>query len=217
MLLQGNKISKSYNKINVLNNIDISVSTGEIVSIVGKSGAGKSTLLYILSSLENPDKGDVLVDGINLKSLSKNELAHFRNQNIGFIFQFHNLLPEFDALENVCIPGYISENNRKDVERQGRYLLDFLDLSERIHHRPDELSGGEQQRVAVARSLINNPSIIFADEPSGNLDSKNSKQLFNLIKKLNRELNNTFVLVTHNLEFASIAKRILKIVDGKIK
>ncbi len=217
MLLQGNKISKSYNKIDVLNNIDISVSSGEIVSIVGRSGAGKSTLLYILSSLEDPDKGDVLVDGINLKSLSKNQLAHFRNQNIGFIFQFHNLLPEFDALENVCIPGYISEKNRKDVERQGRYLLDFLDLSERIHHRPDELSGGEQQRVAVARSLINNPSIIFADEPSGNLDSKNSKQLFDLIKKLNRELDKTFVLVTHNLEFASIAKRILKIEDGKIK
>jgi len=217
MLLQGNKICKSYNKINVLNNIDISVSSGEIVSIVGKSGAGKSTLLYILSSLENPDKGDVLVDGINLKSLSKNQLAHFRNQNIGFIFQFHNLLPEFDALENVCIPGYISENSRKDVESQGRYLLDFLDLSERIHHRPDELSGGEQQRVAVARSLINNPSIIFADEPTGNLDSKNSKQLFDLIKKLNRELNITFVLVTHNLEFASITKRILKIEDGKIK
>ena len=217
MLLQGNKISKSYNKIDVLNNVDISVSSGEIVSIVGRSGDGKSTLLYILSSLEDPDKGDVLVDGINLKSLSKNQLAHFRNQNIGFIFQFHNLLPEFDALENVCIPGYISEKNRKDVERQGRYLLDFLDLSERIHHRPDELSGGEQQRVAVARSLINNPSIIFADEPSGNLDSKNSKQLFDLIKKLNRELDKTFVLVTHNLEFASIAKRILKIEDGKIK
>ena len=217
MLLQGNKISKSYNKIDVLNNVDISVSSGEIVSIVGRSGAGKSTLLYILSSLEDPDKGDVLVDGINLKSLSKNQLAHFRNQNIGFIFQFHNLLPEFDALENVCIPGYISEKNRKDVESQGRYLLDFLDLSERIHHRPDELSGGEQQRVAVARSLINNPSIIFADEPSGNLDSKNSKQLFDLIKKLNRELDKTFVLVTHNLEFASIAKRILKIEDGKIK
>ena len=217
MLLQGNKISKSYNKIDVLKNIDISVSSGEIVSIVGRSGAGKSTLLYILSSLEDPDKGDVLVDGINLKSLSKNQLAHFRNQNIGFIFQFHNLLPEFDALENICIPGYISEKNRKDVERQGRYLLDLLDLSERIHHRPDELSGGEQQRVAVARSLINNPSIIFADEPSGNLDSKNSKQLFDLIKKLNRELDKTFVLVTHNLEFASIAKRILKIEDGKIK
>ncbi len=217
MLLQGNKISKSYNKIDVLNNVDISVSSGEIVSIVGRSGAGKSTLLYILSSLEDPDKGDVLVDGINLKSLSKNQLAHFRNQNIGFIFQFHNLLPEFDALENVCIPGYISEKKRKDVERQGKYLLDFLDLSERIHHRPDELSGGEQQRVAVARSLINNPSIIFADEPSGNLDSKNSKQLFDLIKKLNRELDKTFVLVTHNLEFASIAKRILKIEDGKIK
>tara|TARA_B100000941_G_C28493572_1_gene549506 strand:- start:317 stop:970 length:654 start_codon:yes stop_codon:yes gene_type:complete len=217
MLLQGNKISKSYNKIDVLNNVDISVSSGEIVSIVGRSGAGKSTLLYILSSLEDPDNGDVLVDGINLKSLSKNQLAHFRNQNIGFIFQFHNLLPEFDALENVCIPGYISEKKRKDVERQGKYLLDFLDLSERIHHRPDELSGGEQQRVAVARSLINNPSIIFADEPSGNLDSKNSKQLFDLIKKLNRELDKTFVLVTHNLEFASIAKRILKIEDGKIK
>ena len=217
MLLEGKKIYKSYNKINVLNGIDINISSGEIVSIVGKSGAGKSTLLYILSSLENPDKGNVFIDGINLNSLDKNQIAHFRNQNIGFIFQFHNLLPEFDALENVCIPGYISENNRKDVERQGRYLLDFLDLSERIHHRPDELSGGEQQRVAVARSLIINPSIIFADEPSGNLDSKNSKQLFNLIKKLNRELNNTFVLVTHNLEFASIAKRILKIEDGKIK
>ena len=217
MLLQGNKISKSYNKIDVLNNVDISVSSGEIVSIVGRSGAGKSTLLYILSSLEDPDKGDVLVDGINLKSLSKNQLAHFRNQNIGFIFQFHNLLPEFDALENVCIPGYISEKKRKDVERQGKYLLDFIDLSERIHHRPDEISGGEQQRVALARALINNPSIIFADEPSGNLDSKNSKQLFDLIKKLNRELDKTFVLVTHNLEFASIAKRILKIEDGKIK
>ena len=217
MLLQGKKISKSYNRINVLNDIDISVSSGEIVSIVGKSGAGKSTLLYILSSLENPDKGDVMVDGINLKSLSKNQLAHFRNQNIGFIFQFHNLLPEFDALENVCIPGYMTNKKKRDIEDRGKSLLDFLDLSERMHHRPSELSGGEQQRVAVARSLINNPSIIFADEPSGNLDSSNSKQLFNLIKKLNKEYEQTFVLVTHNLDFASIAKRTLKIEDGKIK
>ena len=217
MLLQGKKISKSYNRINVLNDIDISVSSGEIISIVGKSGAGKSTLLYILSSLENPDKGDVMVDGINLKSLSKNQLAHFRNQNIGFIFQFHNLLPEFDALENVCIPGYMTNKKKRDVEDRGKSLLDFLDLSERMHHRPSELSGGEQQRVAVARSLINNPSIIFADEPSGNLDSSNSKQLFNLIKKLNKEYEQTFVLVTHNLDFASIAKRTLKIEDGKIK
>tara|TARA_B100001250_G_scaffold325604_1_gene289453 strand:+ start:537 stop:1190 length:654 start_codon:yes stop_codon:yes gene_type:complete len=217
MLLQGKKISKSYNRINVLNDIDISVSSGEIISIVGKSGAGKSTLLYILSSLENPDKGDVMVDGINLKSLSKNQLAHFRNQNIGFIFQFHNLLPEFDALENVCIPGYMTNKKKRDIEDRGKSLLDFLDLSERMHHRPSELSGGEQQRVAVARSLINNPSIIFADEPSGNLDSSNSKQLFNLIKKLNKEYEQTFVLVTHNLDFASIAKRTLKIEDGKIK
>ena len=217
MLLQGKKISKSYNRINVLNDIDISVSSGEIISIVGKSGAGKSTLLYILSSLENPDKGDVMFDGINLKSLSKNQLAHFRNQNIGFIFQFHNLLPEFDALENVCIPGYMTNKKKRDIEDRGKSLLDFLDLSERMHHRPSELSGGEQQRVAVARSLINNPSIIFADEPSGNLDSSNSKQLFNLIKKLNKEYEQTFVLVTHNLDFASIAKRTLKIEDGKIK
>tara|TARA_B100001173_G_scaffold45902_1_gene36621 strand:- start:1051 stop:1704 length:654 start_codon:yes stop_codon:yes gene_type:complete len=217
MLLQGKKISKSYNRINVLNDIDISVSSGEIISIVGKSGAGKSTLLYILSSLENPDKGDVMVNGINLKSLSKNQLAHFRNQNIGFIFQFHNLLPEFDALENVCIPGYMTNKKKRDIEDRGKSLLDFLDLSERMHHRPSELSGGEQQRVAVARSLINNPSIIFADEPSGNLDSSNSKQLFNLIKKLNKEYEQTFVLVTHNLDFASIAKRTLKIEDGKIK
>ena len=217
MLLQGKKISKSYNRINVLNDIDISVSSGEIISIVGKSGAGKSTLLYILSSLANPDKGDVMVNGINLKSLSKNQLAHFRNQNIGFIFQFHNLLPEFDALENVCIPGYMTNKKKRDIEDRGKSLLDFLDLSDRMHHRPSELSGGEQQRVAVARSLINNPSIIFADEPSGNLDSSNSKQLFNLIKKLNKEYEQTFVLVTHNLDFASIAKRTLKIEDGKIK
>ena len=217
MLLEGKKIYKSYNKINVLNGIDINISSGEIVSIVGKSGAGKSTLLYILSSLENPDKGNVFIDGINLNSLDKNQIAHFRNQNIGFVFQFHNLLPEFNALENVCLPGYMSNKTKKEVESQGTTLLDFLDLKDRMFHRPSELSGGEQQRVAVARSLINNPSIVFADEPSGNLDSSNSKQLFSLIKKLNKEHNQTFILVTHNTEFASIAKRILEIKDGKIK
>jgi len=216
MLLQGNKISKSYNKIDVLNNVDISVSSGEIVSIVGRSGAGKSTLLYILSSLEDPDKGDVLVDGINLKSLSKNQLAHFRNQNIGFIFQFHNLLPEFDALENVCIPGYISEKNRKDVERQGRYLLDFLDLSERIHHRPDELSGGEQQRVAVARAISFDPEIILADEPTGNLDEENSKNFIDLIKKLNTKFNQTFIIVTHNKNFIKVSDFSYTIDKGKL-
>ena len=217
MLLEGKKIYKSYNKINVLNGIDINISSGEIVSIVGKSGAGKSTLLYILSSLENPDKGNVFIDGINLNSLDKNQIAHFRNQNIGFVFQFHNLLPEFNALQNVCLPGYMSNKTKKEVESQGTTLLDFLDLKDRMFHRPSELSGGEQQRVAVARSLINNPSIVFSDEPSGNLDSSSSKQLFNLIKKLNKELNQTFILVTHNMEFASIAKRILEIKDGKIK
>ncbi len=216
MLLEGKQIYKSYNKIKVLDGIDINISSGEIVSIVGKSGAGKSTLLYILSTLETPDKGNVFIDGINLNSLSNNQIAHFRNQNIGFVFQFHNLLPEFNTLENVCLPGYMTNKTKKEVENQGTTLLEFLDLKDRMFHRPNELSGGEQQRVAVARSLINNPSIVFADEPSGNLDSSNSKKLFNLIKKLNKEFNQTFILVTHNMEFASIAKRILKIKDGKI-
>ena len=216
MLLEGKQIYKSYNKINVLDGIDINISSGEIVSIVGKSGAGKSTLLYILSTLEIPDKGNVFIDGINLNSLTNNQIAHFRNQNIGFVFQFHNLLPEFNTLENVCLPGYMTNKTKKEVENQGTTLLEFLDLKDRMFHRPNELSGGEQQRVAVARSLINNPSIVFADEPSGNLDSSNSKKLFNLIKKLNKEFNQTFILVTHNMEFASIAKRTLKIKDGKI-
>jgi len=216
MLLEGKQIYKSYNKIKVLDGIDINISSGEIVSIVGKSGAGKSTLLYILSTLEIPDKGNVFIDGINLNSLSNNQIAHFRNQNIGFVFQFHNLLPEFNTLENVCLPGYMTNKTKKEVENQGTTLLEFLDLKDRMFHRPNELSGGEQQRVAVARSLINNPSIVFADEPSGNLDSSNSKKLFNLIKKLNKEFNQTFILVTHNMEFASIAKRTLKIKDGKI-
>ncbi len=216
MLLEGKQIYKSYNKIKVLNGIDINISSGEIVSIVGKSGAGKSTLLYILSTLETPDKGNVFIDGINLNSLSNNQIAHFRNQNIGFVFQFHNLLPEFNTLENVCLPGYMTNKTKKEVENQGTTLLEFLDLKDRMFHRPNELSGGEQQIVAVALSLINNPSIVFADEPSGNLDSSNSKKLFNLIKKLNKEFNQTFILVTHNMEFASIAKRTLKIKDGKI-
>jgi len=217
MLLLGKDIFKSYNNINVLKGININISSGEIVSVVGKSGAGKSTLLYILSSLENPDRGDVLFDGINLNSLNKMQIAHFRNQNIGFVFQFHNLLPEFTALENVCIPGYLTNKTKKEVEKEGTKLLKFLDLENRMFHKPSELSGGEQQKIAVARSLINNPSIIFADEPAGNLDTSNSKQLFDLIKKLNKEFNQTFVLVTHNMDFASIAQRILEIKDGKIK
>ena len=145
------------------------------------------------------------------------QIAHFRNQNIGFVFQFHNLLPEFTALENVCIPGYLTNKTKKEVEKEGTKLLKFLDLENRMFHKPSELSGGEQQKIAVARSLINNPSIIFADEPAGNLDTSNSKQLFDLIKKLNKEFNQTFVLVTHNMDFASIAQRILEIKDGKIK
>ena len=216
MLLQGNKISKSYNKIDVLNNVDISVSSGEIVSIVGRSGAGKSTLLYILSSLEDPDKGDVLVDGINLKSLSKNQLAHFRNQNIGFIFQFHNLLPEFDALENVCIPGYISEKNRKDVERQGRYLLDFLDLSVRILHSPDELSGGEQQRVCIARAIVKNPELILADEPTGNLDPAAAHKILKILEQINKE-GTTILMATHNYKLISDRDyRIIELKDGSL-
>ena len=197
-MLVGKRISKKFGEIIVLNDININIENGKIVSIFGKSGAGKSTLLYILSTLDLPDKGDVFFNEKNLNKLKGDKLSEFRNSRIGFIFQFHNLLEEFNVLENVCIPGYVSNSSNMEVEKKGKEILKELDLSDRITHKPNELSGGEQQRVSIARSLINSPDIIFADEPTGNLDSENSKIFIDLIRKLNKKHNQTFVIVTHN-------------------
>jgi len=216
VILEAREIYKSYNTLPVLKGVNLSVEKNEIVSVVGASGAGKSTLLHIMGALDTPDKGALNVLGKNIHQYSANKLANFRNQEIGFIFQFHNLLPEFTALENVCIPGYIAKGNAKDVIKRGEEVLEVLGLSERKNHKPSELSGGEQQRVAVARALINQPSIVFADEPSGNLDSKNAEDLHQLFFKLRDEFNQTFVIVTHNQELAMMADRKLEMVDGMI-
>lgn len=192
------------------------VKKGEIVSIVGASGAGKSTLLHILGTLDKPDQGELTLDGQDLLKLTPNQLSRFRNQEVGFIFQFHNLLPEFTALENVCLPGFIAKKDKVDVEGYAAKLLDLLGLQEREHHKPSQLSGGEQQRTAVARALINQPEIVFADEPSGNLDSKNANELHDLFFRLRKDLGQTFVIVTHNEELALKADRTLEIRDGQI-
>ncbi len=215
-MLVSKGVTKSYGSLKVLKGIDLEVSKGEIVSIVGASGAGKSTLLHILGTLDTPDTGDLLLGKENLLRLSTNQLAKFRNQKVGFIFFFYNLLPEFTALENICIPGFIAGRQRAEVEEEGRRLLDLLHLGNRIDHKPSQLSGGEQQRTAVARALINQPEIIFADEPSGNLDSKNANELHNLFFELRNKLGHTFVIVTHNEELASKADRTLEIQDGLI-
>lgn len=196
--------------------IDIRVQKGEIVSIVGASGAGKSTLLHILGTLDQPESGTIRLKNQDLFAMKSNQLARFRNQNIGFVFQFHNLLPEFTALENVCIPGYIGKRPAREVEAQAVSLLTMLGLGDRLGNKPSELSGGEQQRTAVARALINNPEIVFADEPSGNLDSKNAGELHELFLKLRETLDQTFVIVTHNEHLARLADRILEIKDGQI-
>lgn len=215
-MLKAQQIVKSYGNLQVLKGVDIEVAQGEVVSIVGSSGAGKSTLLHILGTLDLPDEGDYFINGIDVLALNEKELAAFRNQEIGFIFQFHHLLPEFTALENVSIPGYIFKKNPKEIENRAKELLDFLGLSDRISHKPAELSGGEQQRVAVARALINQPKIIMADEPSGNLDSKNSEELHQLFFKLQKEFNQTFIIVTHNRDLAAMSDRTLTMHDGKI-
>jgi lipoprotein-releasing system ATP-binding protein len=214
MILIGNGIHKSYGSLKVLKGIDISIEKGEIVSIVGASGAGKSTLLHILGALDRPDDGFVSINGSKLATMGANKLARFRNRHIGFIFQFHNLLPEFSALENVCIPGYLGKFPKEEVDRKGRQLLELLGLQDRMHHKPSELSGGEQQRAAVARALINNPDIVFADEPSGNLDSKNAEELHKLFFHLRDDLGQTFVIVTHNESLARMADRMLEMKDG---
>lgn len=218
-MIRAKQIHKSYDDLHVLKGVDLDIPKGEIVSIVGASGAGKTTLLQILGTLDLPDKknGSTLqVNNTDIYSLSARDLSRFRNENIGFIFQFHQLLPEFTALENVCIPAYIRRTPKNKAEARGRELLEFLGLSAREDHKPAELSGGEQQRVAVARSLINNPGVIFADEPSGNLDSESAENLHKLFFDLRREFGQTFVIVTHNEELADMADRKLTMVDGNI-
>lgn len=215
-MLRGVNIHKSYNSLNVLKGVDLQVEQGEIVSIVGASGAGKSTLLHIMGTLDKADSGKVFLGETDTTALNKNELAALRNKRIGFIFQFHNLLPEFTALENVCIPGFMSKTPEKEIRLRAENLMEQLGLASRRDHKPGELSGGEQQRTAVARALINSPDVVFADEPSGNLDSKNAKELHELFFRLRKEMNQTFVIVTHNMELARMADRTLEIKDGRI-
>ena len=215
-ILKAANIHKAYGDIEVLKGIDIHVDKGEIISVVGASGAGKSTLLHILGSLDKPDIGELSISGQKINSLSRNNLATFRNSQIGFVFQFHNLLPEFTALENVCIPGYIGRRKQSEVEARAHELLLLLGLKDRMGHKPSQLSGGEQQRAAVARALVNDPKIVFADEPSGNLDSHNAEELHQLFFDLRQKLALSFVIVTHNPSLADMADRKLTIEDGKI-
>ena len=207
---------KSFGKVEVLKGVDININKGEVTCIVGASGAGKSTLLQILGTLDKADKGSIIIDNQDIKSMNPKQLASFRNKKIGFIFQFHHLLPEFTALENICIPAYIAGTSKKDAEAKALELLDYLNLTNRKDHKPSMLSGGEQQRIAVARALINNPSIIFADEPSGNLDSKSAKELHELFFNLRDKIGQTFVIVTHNPKLAEMADRTLTMQDGVI-
>ncbi len=209
-------IYKSYSNIEVLKGINFEISKSEIVTIMGASGAGKTTLLQIIGTLEKADKGEVIFNNNNLKNFNDKKISHFRNKHIGFVFQFHHLLPEFTSLENVCLPAYIADMPKKQVIERANELLDSLDLSDRKYHKPSELSGGEQQRVAVARALINSPDIILADEPSGNLDSKNATELHNLFFKLRQKYNQTFLIVTHNQDLAHKSDRIVAMKDGKI-
>ena len=218
-MIQASNIQKFYEDLQVLKGVDIQIKKGEIVAIVGASGAGKTTLLQILGTLDIPSnktESSITINDIATNSLTDKDLAKFRNEHIGFIFQFHQLLPEFTALENVCLPAFIKKTAKSQAETRAKELLNFLGLKERIHHKPSELSGGEQQRVAVARSLINNPSVIFADEPSGNLDSESADNLHQLFFDLREEFGQTFVIVTHNEELANMADRKLIMVDGLI-
>lgn len=215
-MLSATNIQKKYGQLQVLKGVDINISKGEIVSIVGSSGAGKSTLLHILGTLDNADAGQIILNNERVDKLSGKKLAAFRNRQIGFVFQFHHLLPEFTALENVCIPGWIAGGKKAAVEARAEQLLKTLGLINRLENKPQQLSGGEQQRVAVARALINNPSIVMADEPTGNLDSTNAKELHELFIDLRKQFNQTFLIVTHNEELAKMSDRIVHMKDGKI-
>lgn len=215
-MIEAKNIHKSYGSLHVLKGVDVHIKQGEVVSIVGKSGAGKSTLLHILGTLDPADKGTLQIAGTEVSKLDVTALAKFRNEQIGFIFQFHHLLPEFTALENVCIPAYIKGSTEAVAEKRAKELLDYLGLSERLQHKPTQLSGGEQQRVAVARSLMNQPAVVFADEPSGNLDSASSKELHELLFQLRKDFNQTFLIVTHNEELAKMSDRTIVMQDGLI-
>jgi len=216
-MINCKNITKSFGALDVLKGIDLTVNKGEIVSIVGPSGAGKTTLLQIAGSLDKPDSGEILYDNININKLKDKELAAFRNKNIGFVFQFHQLLPEFTALENVMLPALIGKVGLSEAKRSAREILDFLALQDRMEHKPAELSGGEKQRVAVARALINKPTVIFADEPSGSLDTQNKTELHQLFFDLRKEFNQTFVIVTHDPQLAELTDRTVRMTDGRIE
>ncbi len=215
-MIKANNLWKSYGNLTVLKGVSLHIKTAEIIAITGASGAGKSTLLYLLSSLDRADKGEAMVDGVDFNRLNDKKLADFRNKKIGFVFQFHHLLPEFTALENICIPAYIAGKSKREAENKANELLEFLNLNDRSSHKPSELSGGEQQRVAVARALINSPAVLMADEPSGNLDSENSRQLHQLFFDLRASFHQTIVIVTHNEELAALSDRRLFMQDGLI-
>lgn len=215
-MIKAEKIKKAFGTLQVLKGIDLEVPAGKMYSIVGASGAGKTTLLQILGTLSEPDEGKVFIEGREISSMKEEELARFRNLKLGFVFQFHHLLPEFTALENVCIPAYIAGFSRMKAEKRAKELLDYLDLNERFHHKPSQLSGGEKQRVAVARALVNQPAVILADEPSGNLDSKNRDELHELLFTLRNEMHQTLVIVTHDDSFAERSDQIIHIKDGVI-
>ena len=216
-MIHTNGIHKSYDSLEVLKGIDLHINKQEIVSIVGASGAGKSTLLHIIGTLDKADRGQLVIDGTEVSRLNDTALAAFRNQKIGFVFQFHHLLPEFTAIENICIPAYIGGMGKKEAADKAMQLLDYLNLTDRKDHKPSELSGGEQQRIAVARALINNPAVVLADEPSGNLDSQSAQELHRLFFRLRDEMHQTFVIVTHNPELAAMSDRTITIKDGVIR
>lgn len=215
-MIKAESVSKGYGDLQVLKGVSLEINEGEVVSIVGASGAGKSTLLHIIGTLDKPDNGTITLNGIETGKLKDKKLSDFRNRAIGFVFQFHHLLPEFTALENVCIPAFIAGKSQQEAEAKAKELLAFLGLAERVNHKPSELSGGEQQRVAVARALVNQPAVVLADEPSGNLDSQSAKDLHQMFFDLRDKFNQTFVIVTHNDELAAMADRKLEMRDGQI-
>lgn len=216
MMIKATELYKSFGDLKVLNGINLEIKQGEIVSIIGASGAGKTTLLQVIGTLTNFDSGKIEINGVEVSAMKEKQLSKFRNQNIGFVFQFHHLLPEFTALENICIPAFIAKRNKKEVTERAKELLNMLHLSSKFESKPSELSGGEKQRVAIARALINDPSVILADEPTGNLDSKNSMELYDLIFSLREKFNQTFVIVTHNNRLAEITDSVFTMQDGKI-